>query len=109
MRGHRLALVWLGYSVPSLKEVRARSIGSEVRTASQDALMETWIEAAAQGAEELPSRGYRMLQRYASDLSLAVTEQARTLKRPGRLVSVVGNSRLRGVYIENFNLKSIYG
>lgn len=104
MRGHRLALVWLGYSVKTLKEVRARGIGSEVGGSAQDELMERWIGDAAQGAEDLPSREYGMLRRYASDLSLAVTEQARTLKKEGRLVTVVGNSRLRGVYIENSTL-----
>lgn len=107
MRGHRLALVWLGYSVKTLRDVRACGIGSEIRASSQDDSMETWICAAAQGAEDLPSREYGMLQRYASDLSCAVREQTRALKEGGRLVTVVGNSRLRGVYIENSTLNRL--
>jgi len=104
MRGHRLALVWLGYSIGTLRNIRSKGIGSEIRASESSALTEKWLGIAADGAEALSSREYGMLQRYASDLSVSLAEQTRILKPGGKLVSVVGNSRLRGVYIENSTL-----
>jgi DNA modification methylase len=104
MRGHRLALVWLGYSISSLRNIRSKGIGSEIRASESSKLTDKWLGVAADGAEALTSREYGMLQRYASDLATSLAEQARTLKPGGKLVSVVGNSRLRGVYIENSTL-----
>ncbi len=30
MRGHRLSLIWFGYSIPQLRKVRSRSMGAEI-------------------------------------------------------------------------------
>ena len=102
MRGHRLALVWLGYSVGDLRAIRAERIGAErmldraVDRASIHAL------AAALGEiDGLPPRILGMVDRFLLDLLHVLQEVHRVLKSGGKAILVVGNSCLRGVFIDN--------
>lgn len=102
IRGHRLALVWLGYEVRGLREVRAESIGAERALNSplvDDELCE--IRGAFGDLSALPARTRRMVDRYLADLSVVMTEARRVLKSGGRATFVVGNSCLQGVFVNN--------
>ncbi len=100
MRGHRLALVWLGYRVGDLRTIRADSIGAERALASEGDASK-WILAAMCEIDQLPSRERGMVARFAEDLRLLLQEIARVLKANGKVTLVVGNSKLRGVFIRN--------
>jgi tRNA G10 N-methylase Trm11 len=102
LRGHRLALVWLGHTCAELRQIRAGSVGAE-RSISADAMAVeadrilkplTWVDS-------LGPRIKNMLRRYTVDLLALLGASHRVLKRDGCAVFVVGNSTLRGTYIEN--------
>jgi hypothetical protein len=103
MRGHRLALVWLGYSLGSLRRIRSDSIGAERAPDCASVPDESLHVAIRQMGEieRLPGRLQMMVFRYAGDLSMMLAEAKRVLRRGGKATFVVGNSCLRGVFISN--------
>jgi SAM-dependent methyltransferase len=101
IRGHRLALVWLGHQVGELRKTRAISIGSErgpevARRQEFGPIFEALGEI-----DRLPSSDIRMVGRYCEDIYRLMAEMARVLNRDGRAFLVVGNSCLRKVFIRN--------
>lgn len=102
LRGHRLALVWLGHSLPELRRIRSDSIGAERRPDRSDGAEEFLrIRAAVGTTEQLSSRFSNMIDRYVQDLRRLMGEVARVLKPNGQTTFVIGNSCLRGVFIDN--------
>ncbi|TSJ60811.1 site-specific DNA-methyltransferase [Starkeya sp. 3C] len=101
MRGHRMSLVWLGHSIPELKAVRSTSIGAERAsgaTVSRDVVS---VIASMRGTELLTRRLEGIVTRYAVDLLAMTSETARVLKPGGRATFVVGNSCIKGRFIDN--------
>lgn len=102
LRGHRLALVWLGHGLKELRNIRSSSIGAErapddlttVATSSR-------IRQAMGNLEQLPNRYRLMIARYAEDIHLMMSEIARVLRPGGTATLVVGNNCLRGTFIRN--------
>lgn len=100
MRGHKLSLIWLGYSISSLRRIRGDSIGSE-RMAS---IKKGW-DATLMGVIDkdnlklLKRRQQYILLRYVSDITKMLSEAIRVLKPNGELIIVVGPSTLNGVVI----------
>ena len=102
LRGHRLALVWLGHSLGELRSIRSDSIGAERRPdQSDDAEGFLRVRAAVGTTEQLPRRFGNMIDRYVQDLRRMIGEVSRVLKANGETTFVIGNSCLRGVYIDN--------
>lgn len=102
LRGHRLALVWLGHRLSDLRSIRSNSIGAERGPdpdMDTDLACELWMSMAF--TRQLPSREQRMFQRYILDLFAAISELHRVLRAKGTAVFVVGNSWIRGVFVEN--------
>lgn len=102
MRGHRLALVWLGHNLGSLRSVRSNSIGAErgpdpIKSAQHNEA----IQQAMGQLQDLPRRHTLMVSRYAEDLKQMMSETKRVLNREGRAIFVVGNSCLKGTFIRN--------
>jgi hypothetical protein len=102
MRGHRMSLIWLGHSIPSLRTIRSDSIGAE-RKADDHALQEpaATVLAAMRGDELLGGRLEGIMERYAVDLLRMTAEVSRVLKPGGRATFVVGNSCVKGHFIDN--------
>lgn len=102
MRGHRLALVWLGYQVGTLRSIRSSSIGAERGPeADADFVSANEITARVPNIELLPLRQQRLVHRYVLDMFAVMREVSRVLRTGGKAVLVVGNSCLKGVFIEN--------
>ena len=102
LRGHRLALVWLGHGLKELRRIRSSSIGAE--RAPDDLKVRTMfsrIREAMGNIEQLPNRYCLMIERYAEDLYRMISEIARVLRPGGTATLVVGNSCLKGTFIEN--------
>lgn len=102
VRGHRLALVWLGFDLDTLREIRSTSIGAERGLRDPEKESEARSLASEMGdLSSLPNRQQQMILRYALDIRGVVQEIARVLKPGGVATFVVGNSSLRGVYVAN--------
>lgn len=104
LRGHRLALVWLGHEVGSLRAVRAGSVGTERALPAADARVDVARFVLDSGASTLASRHQGWIRRYAADMTAVLRQLARVIKRSGRVVLVLGNSFLRGAAIDNAGL-----
>lgn len=102
LRGHRMALVWLGWTIPELRAIRSESIGAEKGLASTLLLPdESAIVLSMTGQQTLQPRHRNMVHRYARDLWGMLTEIVRVLKDTGHATFVVGNSCLKGAFIKN--------
>jgi hypothetical protein len=110
LRGHRLSLVWLGYSVSRLRTLRSNTIGAE-RNASAELASSPLdrLLRKAGATEELPARELGMVRRYALDMSQFLGELSRVVKKGGRVLLVVGNSRLKGIAISNADISIAAG
>lgn len=102
LRGHRLALVWLGWSISELRKIRSNSIGAE--RGPEAALASDEMAAIANAmvtCSDLSGRHVNMIRRYAKDLWSLLSEVARVLKSQSKATFVVGNSCLTGVFVKN--------
>ena len=102
MRGHRMALVWLGHQINALRTVRSVSIGAE--RAPEPAANAELAAALTVGVDpdgRLDARRRRMIDRFALDMDATLAQVHRVLEPGGKAVLVVGNSTHRGVYVQN--------
>lgn len=97
LRGHRLSLVWMGYTLGELRDLRGTTIGSE----RQLSAAEGWCQktAAEAPAATLSTRSNGILQRYVSDLDRVVAELSRVLRPGGTATFVVAEATLSGVSV----------
>ena len=102
IRGHRLALVWLGYTVGELRAIRAKSVGAE-RGVARRLLTHEQVRVldAIVGQHSLPNREYSLIGRFAMDISDLMREFKKVLRPEGFAVLVVGNSLIRGELVNN--------
>jgi SAM-dependent methyltransferase len=102
LRCSKFSLVWMGYNVDFLREIRGESIGAEA--SSKQALESPWVLALIKQlglTKKLSSRDCGLLARYVFDMGGALAEVSRVLKAGGRAVFVVGDSTVRGTFIRN--------
>lgn len=102
LRGHRLALIWLGFDIKQLREIRGQSIGAERGMKPSDgvpaAAILDKVLSNCLAPDKLP---LAMLRRYVMDM-LAFSSALSKSVRPGGLVTaVLGNSTVKGNYIKN--------
>lgn len=101
IRGHKLSLVWMGYSIRSLRLIRSGSIGSE-RSVCLDETNELMNTSKRMGdIDKLDRRHRSMIMRYLHDMGHVISECRRVLRDDGQAVIVIGNSSIRGVYVRN--------
>ena len=101
LRGHKLSLVWMGHRISEIRALRSGNIGTEVSMAptSHNAIrkaMESMTDL-----NSLDNRHLGMIRRYVCDMDKVLSECARVLKWKGRAVFVVGDSSIRGVFVQN--------
>lgn len=102
LRGHRLALVWLGYTLREIRMLRSRTIGAECGTSTSE--HDDKLLANAGHLEKLPTRELGMVRHYAQDVRAFLRELKRVVKKDGRVVLVVGNSCLKGISVSNADI-----
>lgn len=104
MRGHRMSLIWLGHRYSELSKTRSASIGSE---RAPDRPLEEQIlhrlKSNMGELDQLPSRHRGMIDRYVADLHGMAREVTRVLRASATATFVMGDSCLRGVFINNSN------
>lgn len=91
LRGHRLSLVWMGYDLAKLRQLRSESIGT------QRGLLESgWHDDVTRRVvgESLSPRGIAIVRRYVLDLSQTLSEIRRVLRDNGSASFVVAEATL---------------
>jgi len=101
MRGHRLSLVWLGYPLSDLRQIRSSSIGAERAPDEKEPNLSENISEVMAPLDLLSSRHAAMVKRYAGDIYRMMLEIARVLKSTGKAILVVGNSCLQNTSVQN--------
>ena len=102
LRGHRLALVWMGHGLKQLRRIRSSSIGAErAPDDPQNHMLFSSIREAMGNLEQLSNRYCLIIERYVEDLYRMMSEIARVLRPGGTATLVVGNSCLKGAFINN--------
>jgi DNA modification methylase len=86
LRGHKFSLVWMGYQLAALRELRGTMMGSERGLFARDGLPPVLEERL--GATIAQDRRRAQRRRYLSDLVNLITEVRRVL-RPGGLALLV--------------------
>jgi SAM-dependent methyltransferase len=94
MRAHRMSLVWMGYSIAYLRELRGVSIGSE-RSGNGDitAVLPYSLQL------RLTPRARAVISRYSADMTAVLEEALRVLRTGGTLTLVLGTATVDGVRI----------
>ncbi len=97
-----MSLIWLGFPLRDLTATRSASIGAERRPDGElDLSFYAPIKEAMGDLSQLPTRHKGMIDRYVVDLYKMVSEVARVLKSHRTATFVIGNSCLKGVFVEN--------
>lgn len=104
IRGHRLALVWLGWTMTQLRNVRATSIGSEKFLRNIPHSIRAIAAEAVPRMSELPQKDQRLILRYAKDMDRLCGSLATVTKPRGHLVLVVADSILKGIIVSTSSL-----
>jgi hypothetical protein len=102
MRGNKFSLVWLGYAIAQLRTIRSNSIGTERKLdnrSNQNEIQQIYSQIDT--TTELETNHASMIRRYINDSILLMSEISRVLKNGRKATLVIGNSTLKGVYIEN--------
>lgn len=97
LRCSKFSLVWMGYSIAELREIRGTSIGAEVCGESNPTYDNVLDRLRLRPA--LSPRMNGILRRYVADTDRALREVTRVLAPRGRAVYVVGENTIRGTYV----------
>lgn len=101
LRGHKLALVWMGWTASAIRELRSESVGVERGIAKVRPAVRQIAEAAVPRLGDLPTRRQGMVLRFTDDMDRLARSLARVTKPGGHLVLVVADSQLKGIPISN--------
>lgn len=101
LRGHRLTLVWLGWTVERIRALRAAAVGAERGLSNPSKHVLALLDEGSDRVSELSPRHRGMVYRFTHDASALWRALARVVKRDGRVVMVLADSQLGGVAISN--------
>ena len=104
LRGHRLSLVWLGYTIPQLRAIRSGGIGTERGSGIRRTNSVVQLASELGPVELLESSTKLRLYRFARDIRAVLKQIYCVLKPQGRAVLVIGNSTIKGVFVNNARL-----
>ena len=99
LRGHKLSLVWLGYSMAEISSVKSLGVGARGQSKRQDAdRLNEIVQLATSGESPIDIR--RVVMGYTTDMKSCLKQAYRVLRPGGYAVYVVSSSVLRGTVID---------
>jgi DNA modification methylase len=99
IRCSKFSLVWMGYDITALSELRSKSVGTEKGRTLDDPQIEEILQSLK--IEGLSRRRYAVVSAYVDDMRLALEEVERVLVPGGEAVYVIGENTMEGIYIKN--------
>lgn len=102
LRCSKFSLVWMGYSIEELRRIRSESIGSYVAGECDAALVALARRKCDWDGLSLRAQG--ILARYLADTERSLKAIKRVLAPLGRVVYVVGENCIEGVYVPTGSL-----
>ncbi|MEA9581617.1 hypothetical protein VC218_22840 [Xanthomonas nasturtii] len=108
LRGHKLALIWLGYTIPKLREIRSGGIGTERSgsTRHHRVLDHPALSRLVPGIDNLPVRQRSIVNKYAYDAEEMLAQMHKVISSNGLLVLVLADSVVRGVEVPSSKIFS---
>ncbi len=100
MRAHKFSLVWLGYRLNDLRELRRQYIGSELAAEGNDMALPKKARAVIGKVAQRDSKRASFIEKYLMEMRDSLREMLRVLA-PGRAaIVVVGPSSIRSVEVQ---------
>lgn len=100
MRAHKFSLVWFGYKITDLTQIRKTYLGSETTSDFQFIDLPGYSNAGVMKLKKINEKKGRALHRYYSEMSEAMKEMYRVLKHGTACVIIVASSVLSGLDVE---------
>lgn len=100
MRAHKFSLVWFGYEISKLSNLRGKYIGGEATSQFVFDDMPPLVQEKLSDLEEVDRKRAQVLHRYFTEMNKVLSEMYRVLKPESAAILVVGNSNLKGVNTE---------
>lgn len=101
LRGHKLSLVWMGNSIPELRNLRATNVGAPGGGKSKwPAFVDERLKTITK-IKSVSPRQKRVLCRYIFDIDKVIKEVSRVLKPGGKGTFVIGDCSISGIPVYN--------
>ena len=97
MRAHKFSLVWFGWNIADLANIRAKYIGHDAASKTKYVNLPSQCEATIAKLSERDARKGLTLRRYFGEMAAVLAEMRRVLKQRGTTVIIIGSSKLRGI------------
>jgi hypothetical protein len=101
LRGHKLSLIWMGWTAARIRAIRSQSVGAERMLTDAAPEIRAIAEDAVEPWAGLPARQQGLALRFTHDMDRLARSIARVTKPKKHLVMVVANSQIKGVTISN--------
>ncbi len=100
MRAHKFSLVWFGYPIKTLAQIRRKYIGGEATNGITFLPMPPHANTVITNIAQLDTKKAKVLHRYYTEMTLSLKEMYRLLKPGKAALVVVGTSTMRGIDTE---------
>ncbi|MEK7787041.1 MAG: site-specific DNA-methyltransferase [Chloroflexota bacterium] len=97
MRAHKFSLVWFGYHIKELSELRSKYIGGENTSAVEFVPLPDLSSEIVTKVAHFDKKKGATLHRYYSEITRMLSEARRVLKPGKAAIIVVGSSVMKGV------------
>lgn len=101
LRGHRMSLVWLGWTMAELRAIRGESIGTERQLQQPSARVTSLAMHHVERWESLPHAAKGMVYRFVEDMDKLCRSFQRLVRPGGHVVLVLANSQMRGALVRS--------
>ena len=109
MRAHKFSLVWLGWKIADLTDIRAHCLGHDAKTRRVWSGLPEQCERTVERLAIVDERKAAALRRYFGEMSAVLAETHRVLKPGKAAIVVVGSSNLRGIDVETHKALAALG
>ena len=100
MRAHKFSLVWFGWKIEELTDIRAHCLGHDAKTQREWRSLPEQCESTIERLGSVDEHKAAALRRYFGEMSAVFAEMHRVLKPGKAAIVVVGSSTLRGIDVE---------